>query len=210
MAIKTSFSRPRAIRYAALFVALASLLMLPGCWVYSVEPLYEDELLHRDKDVVFDPSIVGSWWHANPECSWTLTISAPPKDELVYELTMPPSPDCKSEEKDKKISRFDGRMVRLYDHRFLDISPKSADVCVHCLALHSILLISEEKDTLALTPVDGDWLKQAIDQKKVALTHLNDGTTLTASSKDLKDFVRKYATDETVFKPDPDLTFKRK
>ncbi len=92
----------------------------------------------------------------------------------------------------------------------LDIGPNSADVCEHCLALHSILLISQEKDTLALTPVDGDWLKQAIDQKKVALTHLNDGMTLTASSKDLKDFVRKYATDETVFKPDPDLTFKRK
>jgi hypothetical protein len=126
-------------------------------------------------------------------------------------LTQAAGPECKTGEGEKRVIQYDGHIVRLDKYRFLDINPKSADVCDLCLPLHNFFLISQQNDTLALTPVDFDWLKEAMAQGKVTLAHLNgDGLTLTASSKDLKDFVRRYAEDKAAFKPDSSTTFKRK
>jgi hypothetical protein len=207
MATCTWFCQRRTRGLSGLFLALASLLVMPGCWVYSVEPLYEENLDHPDTDVVFDQSLVGSWWQADDDCVWTLTFSAPQKSEPAYEFTVSPAPDCKTKE---KASRYNGHVVKLDSYHFLDVNPWSEDVCDLCLPLHNFFLISQQNDTLAFTPVDPDWLEEAFAQNKVTLAHLNDGLKLTASSKDLKAFVRKYANDEAVFKPVPGLTFKRK
>jgi hypothetical protein len=77
----------RAPRIATLVLALASLLVLPGCWVFSVAPLYEENLAHPDTDLEFDQNLVGSWWHADKECLWTLTVSAQQK-KAAYDLTV--------------------------------------------------------------------------------------------------------------------------
>ncbi|MGO9402716.1 MAG: hypothetical protein ACLPVW_04500 [Terriglobales bacterium] len=201
-------STPR-IGALVLVLALASLLLLPGCWVYSVSPLYEENLAHPDTDLAFDQSLVGSWWNADKECTWTLIVKGQQK-EMAYELTFAAAPECKTDEGEKRVIQYDGHAVKLDNHLFLDVNPKSADVCDLCLPLHSFFLISQQNDTLALTPVDGDWLKEAMEQKKVILAHLNDDIVLSASSKDLKAFVRQYADDKAAFKPDPSLTFKRK
>ena len=86
---------------------------------------------------------------------------------------------------------------------------------VICLPLHLFFLVSQESNSLAFTPVDRDWLWLALSKRKVTLAHLEDGkswgaVTLTASSRELKKFVRKYADDKAVFNPDSDLTFRFK
>ena len=197
-------------RIAALVFVLASLLVLPGCWVLSVAPLYEENLAHPDTDLELDQNLVGSWWHADKECSWTLSVSAHQK-EAAYDLIWSADPGCKTDEGEKKVLQYDGHVVKLDGHRFLDMSPRVADVCDLCMPLHNFFLISQQNDTLALTPMDGDWLEKAMAQRKVTLSHLNDGRlTLTASSKELKVFVRRYAEDKAAFKPDSSFTFKRK
>jgi len=214
MAITALVGRHRAPRIAALVFALASLLVLPGCWVYSVAPLYEENLAHPDADLEFDQNLVGSWWHADKECTSTLAFKGQQK-EAAYELTYAAAPECKTDEGEKRAFQYDGHIIKLDNHRFLDVNPKSADVCDLCLPLHSFFLISQQNDTLVLTPVDDDWLKDAMAQEKVTLAHLTfahyyDDLTLTASSKDLKVFVRRYADDKAAFKPDPNLMFTRK
>ncbi len=199
-----------APRIATLVLALASLLVLPGCWVFSVEPLYEENLAHPDTDLEFDQNLVGSWWHADEECPWTLAVSVHQK-EAAYDLTETAGPECKTGEGEKRVVQYEGHVVKLDNDRFLDINPKSADVCDLCLPLHNFFLISQQNDTLALTPVDSDWLNKAMAQGKITLAHLDgNGLTLTASSKDLKAFVRRYAGDKAAFKPDSSTTFKRK
>jgi hypothetical protein len=204
----SGIARSRAIlKCVRMTLALAALLVLPACWVYSVEPLYEENLAHPDPDLTFEQSLVGSWLptHPDTDCPWTLAIAA---EKQVYELTTAPAPNCKSEE---KSSRYVGHVIKLDNHRFFDIIPNSAEVCDLCLPLHSFFLISQENDTLALIPVDDDWLNAAIAQKSVTLPHLSaHNLTLTASSKDLKAFVRKYADDKAAFKPEPNLVFKKK
>lgn len=193
-------------RIAAGALALASLLMLSGCWVFSMNPLYEDKLFAKpDPDLTFDQTLVGSWWIADKDCPWIVTVAA---SQQTYDLTMAPSPQCKSEE---KTSKYQGRLVKLDNRVFLDLAPGQDEVCDSCLALHQIFLAQIEKNSFALTPINYDWLKKSIEQKTLIIQTLPDRPeVLTASSKELKDLMRKYADDKSAFQPAPDLMFKRK
>jgi len=199
--------RSRAIpRCAAIALVLAGLLALPGCWVESINPLYEDGFFSsKDTDVVLDQRLTGSWSAAFDEkCTVALTVSA--KDD-VYDLASTQGTGCDHQ---GKKSRQQARLVKLDAHLFLDVSPLPDDVCDECLAKHTIYQTKIDKDSFSLTPIDSDWLKNALEQKKASLATLpDDSDTLTASTKDLKAFCRKYADDPAAFKP-MGLVFKRK
>ncbi len=206
MSLSRFVRSPCAPRLPRVVLALLGLLLLSGCWVASINPLYEEGSfgsLHKDPALIFDQSLVGSWGVTNDKCTTLLTITA--KDE-AYDLQSIDQGEGCSEEK----SHQQARLVKLDGHYFLDVSPMDDDVCNMCSAKHSILLAKFEKDTLSLTPIDSDWLKKSITAKKVKLaTVAGDTDTITASSKDLKSFCRKYADDKAVFKPDSADTFKR-
>jgi hypothetical protein len=191
--------RSRAIlRYAAIALALAGLLVLPGCWVTSINPLYDEDFSSKDPDVVFDQSLIGSWIEVGDKCSSPTTITA--KDG-VYDLQS----TGKGEGCGDSVtpSHFQARLVKLDAYYFLDISPMTEDVCDMCIARHNILLAKLDKTTLSTTPLDSDWLKKAIAAKTVTLATMpDDSNTLIESTKDLKAFCRKYAGDKEVFKPD--------
>ena len=201
--------RSRAVcRYAAIVIALAGLLVLPGCWVESINPLYEDGFLaSKDTDVVLDQRLTGSWNAAADEkCTITLTVSA---REDIYALESTQQGEGCSSAGEK--SRQQARLVKLENHLFLDVSPTPNDVCDECLAKHTIYQTKIDKESFSLTPIDSDWLKNALEQKKVSLATLpDDSDTLTASTKDLKAFCRKYADDPAAFKPIGLVVFKRK
>jgi len=187
-------------------LAIAALLVLTGCWVTSINPLYDEGNIlnsHTDPDVVFEQSLVGSWSAGNAKCTTQLTIAA---KYQVYDLQSIEQGEGCSEEK----SHYQAVLVKLDSHYFLDLSPVGGDVCVMCLARHEIFLAKFDKTTFSLTPIDSDWLKKSLEAKTVTLATVADDTdTLTAASKDLKSFCRKYADDKSVFKPDSTETVKR-
>lgn len=196
-------------RIAGLLCVFVPLLLLSGCWVYSVEPLYDEHLLKSDPDLVFDQTIAGDWGYTDGDCLWILTVIS---EGQAYAMTMAPSTGCKP---DEKIARYQGHVLMLGSHRFLDVRQQPDQLCDLCLPVHSFFLISRESDALTLIPISRDWLAKALEEKKVKLTYLGElgkssDVTLTASPKELKDFVRKYADDKSVFNPASDLTFKFK
>jgi hypothetical protein len=79
--------RPDSVqRVVALILALAVLMLLPACWVTSINPLYDDGTIdqpHNDPEVVFDQSLIGSWTAVDDKCTTLLTISS--KDQ-IYDL----------------------------------------------------------------------------------------------------------------------------
>jgi hypothetical protein len=195
----------RTARMSAVLLALFGLLSLSGCWVTSINPLYEEGSLGapQDTDLVFDQTLVGSWSSSSDKCKTLLTITA--KDG-VYDLQSIDRGEGCGEEK----SHQQGRLVKLGEHYFLDVSPINDDVCEMCAAKHSIFLAEIDKATLSLTPIDSDWLKKSIAAGTVTLTTVaGDTDTITASSRDLKAFCRKFAEDEAVFKPDSTNTLER-
>ncbi len=186
------------LRYSATLLALAGLLVMLGCWVTSINPLYEEDLSGKDPDVVFDQGLIGSWIEVGDKCSLPTTITG--KDG-VYDLQSTGKGDGCGDS--VTPSHFQARLVKLDDNYFLNVSPMADDVCDMCIARHNILLAKFDKTTLSTTPMDSDWLKKAIAAKTVTLATMPDNSdTLIASTKDLKAFCRKYAGDKDVFRPD--------
>jgi len=182
---------------------LALLCILPGCWVSSIHSLYEES---KDQDVITDPNLAGTWTVTDDDqCTTTLTVTM---QAAVYSLHTVESGEACSNR--GEVSNYQARLVKLDAHRFLDVSPLDKDVCDMCIAKHDILLIKIDADSLAFTPIDSDWLKDALAAKTVTLSTLpDDSDTLTASSGDLKEFCRKFAEDKAVFKPDSTVGFRR-
>ena len=93
--------------------------------------------------------------------------------------------------------------MKLDNHYFFDISPINDDACDMCRAVHNIFLVQWGKTTLSLTPIDSDWLKKSIAAKTLNIATVSGDTdTITASSRDLKAFCRKFAYDARVFGPE--------
>lgn len=209
-----SFSAVCSALLSKVFLAiliLGSLLGLTGCWIYSVQPLYEENAAHPDPDLTFDRNLVGSWGQINTECSWTLTVSG---DRQSYELNMTPGADCKGED---KPTHYEGHLLKLGSSEVIDVTPQSADVCDLCLPLHSFLLVMLQNDSLTFVPMDHDWLVQQTKDGKVNLPELarhgsSDAVVLTSPSKQLKEFVSKYVSDKSAFNSEGDngLAFRRK
>lgn len=213
MIISFSKSPLTTRRIAQVLLVLALSLGFSGCWVTSISPLYEESTiennLHKDPDIVFEPSLLGSWTVIGDKCTAPLVITSANND--VYELERKPEGEGCTES--DKASPVQGHLVKLDTHFFLDISPGLDDVCAMCLAKHDIFLVKLDKNTFTLTPIDSDWLKKAITTKKVKLATLSGDTdTLTASSKDLKAFCRRYAANKEAFRADAEHgdTFTRK
>jgi hypothetical protein len=186
------------LKFTRIALVLAWLLVLSGCWVTSINPLYEDDSSSKDPDVVSDQNLIGSWIEVGGKCTAPLTITA--KDG-VYDLQSTGKGEGCSDS--VSPSHHQARLVKLDAYYFLDISPMAEDVCDMCIARHNILLAEFDKTTLTITPIDSDWLKKAIAAKTVTLATVPDNSdTLVASTKDLKTFCRKYAGDKEVFRPD--------
>jgi hypothetical protein len=197
------------LRVIGVALALVGLTMLPGCWVTSINPLYEDggQLpTPADPDVVVEKGLLGTWSFTDKDqCVTTLTIDI---KERVYEIqTIENGEKCSDQ---GKVKNQEAKLVKLGDHEFLDVTARTEDVCQTCVAVHWIFLTQIDKESLSLVPINGEWLEKSLKQKRVAVATVDgDPDTLTASSKALKAFCRKYANDKDAFHPDPDTTFKR-
>jgi len=201
MSLSGGFFARTFLRLSSIALTFVALLVLPSCWVSSMNSLDEAK---PDPDVVIDQTLTGSWTTDDDKCPTLLTIAA---KEQIYDLQLAEQGEGCSQDK----SRRQARLVKLDAHYFLDVSPMDDAVCDMCAARHDILLVKFDKATLTFTPIDSDWLKKSIEAKTVTLsTVAGDTDTITASSKDLKAFCRQFADDKAAFKPDSMFGFHRK
>jgi hypothetical protein len=197
-----TLAHPAMIRRIDAVLVLAASLALSGCWVTSINPLYEERMdnLHKDPDIVFAPSFIGSWIIPDDKCTAPLVITS--ADKEVYDFARNAS-EAGCTESDKQ-PRMQGRLLKLDDHYFFDLYPPPDDVCTMCLPRHNIFLTKFDKSNFSLVPIDSDWLRKAVGAKKVKLATLaGDIDTITSSSNALKAFCRRYAEDKKAFKSDP-------
>jgi len=194
-----------ALQIGSLF---ALLLILPGCWVVSIEGLDESEWRGSvDHDRTFDPVLLGAWLIPSPGCVATINITAD-NDEYLARQT---SEGEECSEEDKKEINYRSKLYKLDQHLFLDVTARSRDACELCIPVHWIFLIRIEKDSLILAPIHSEWLKEGLESKTVNLSTLSNETdVITATPKELKDFCRKYADNKEAFIVTPTMVLKRK
>jgi hypothetical protein len=171
-----------------LFFVIA--ITVAGC-VPSLHPLY------TDKDVVYDPKLIGVWSDPNSKDTgtWEFRAAEPNNYKMIYT------------DKDKAAGTFGVYLVRIDEMLFLDLFPIDPNLPqngfyqLHLIPAHTFMKVDQIEPTLKLRFMDSDIFEKKPDLlKHEVLDHEGSKKlVLTASTKELQEFMRKHANDKDVF-----------
>lgn len=196
-------------------LALACLVaLLAGCLqVVSLQPLFTKE------DVVFDEKLLGTWLYDpnKPEATWefsrldeaaTRNLPEAWRDESTkfYHL--------KTAEKNGGRGSFVACLVKLDDKLFLDVFPdqfpsgkqdSKERKLVHnaelFLAVHTFIRVDSIGEQLTIRPTFDSLFKELIRAEPSVVDYqiVNGRAVLTASTRELQEFITKFVDDERLF-----------
>ncbi len=162
-----------------------------GCPVRSIFPLF------TEKDLFFDPALIGKWQVLGSDPPDTVSVTASATEYLVHNPVL-------HEGSQTSYHQYSAKLGRIGAHVFLDtyqeLSPNH-DAQDHMILAHQFHRITLRGDTLELSSLDDDWLRKMIDGGALPISHVRrDGEIiLTASTQDLQAFVLRYADDPGAF-----------
>jgi hypothetical protein len=155
-------------------------LLLAGC-VPSLHPLY------TEKDLVYDAALLGVWVDDEGRTSWTVKRAG----DKSYSLM--------AIDEKGNARHYEGHLLDLGKHRFLDLLPEKPEVeDYHLIRAHTFYRIWAYGDTFRLAGLDPDWIRK----RKIAIRHEllpPKGMLLTAPTKSLQEFVLQYVEDPEAF-----------
>lgn len=185
-----------------LLAAAAALSLLGGCVVLSVYPFY------TPRDLIFDPGLTGRW----VETSSTNTFwQFEGVDEKFYLLDTTD---------DESTNVFEANLFQLKKYRFLDLLTTNRDEFTRFeIPVHLICKVENDGTNLSMHFLDYGWLAGLLTNNPTPLRHIvipeQPGTTtngnmlyLTAETKDLQNFLLKYAEDTNAFSSDSHVELK--
>jgi hypothetical protein len=169
-----------------LFCSLA--LLLGGCIITSLHPLYTDE------KVIFEEKLIGKW--SNKDSIWEFR----PDEGKRYKMRVFPG--------DKQGS-FVAHLIKLKDMMFLDVLPAelpeefkgNENYMLHLIPTHSFMKVHQKESKLQLLQMDADEVGKMLEADPNILKYevVDDRLVLTAQPKELQDFMLKYADTEDLF-----------
>ena len=171
-------------------------LIWAGC-VPSWNPLY------TEKDLMFDPLLVGAWTPVEAQEGSKETWLFTKGGDKLYQLQQ-------TDEEGRKAG-FEVRLVKLKDHRFLDLyltKVEGDDVKLNAWAgfslapAHLILKVEQVEPALKIAAMNPDWMKKFVKQHPDPIAHsvvLDGNIVLTASTSELQRFVLGHVDEEEFF-----------
>jgi hypothetical protein len=177
---------------SAAAVLLLSLLGACGP-VLSIHPLY------TDKDVVFDPALLGTW--GDPTNDHEAPLIFERGDANSYKIITQITDNTNVDE------IFEAHLVRLKDRVFLDavqtknlIAGQEVEIGL-ALPAHLLGQVSIEGNVLHMSLLDQDWLETQLKAGKLSIPHeeVDGDSVLTASTPELQKFVLDHADDTEAF-----------
>lgn len=161
-------------------------VMLGGCLPVSLHPLYTDE------ELIFEEKLIGKW--SDEDNVWEFREAG----EQGYEMRI----------FDGKKGQFKAHLVKLGDMMFLDIFPdephleqESDFYKWHILPAHTFMKVDRIEPNLPLRGMDYEKVSKMLEEDPNLLKHevVDDRIVLTASTKQLQEFIIQYANVEGVF-----------
>ena len=191
---------------------LMAVVLAGGVPVLSLHPLYTQE------NIQFKEELVGIWADDSNDTIWEFKQSE--EFERAYDLTF-----IGGSEDEMAKGLFVAHLVKLKDKFFLDVYPKSLpggkieDPNVvpwpynmfFFVPAHSFLKVEfTGTDTMKVWLTMEDELEKLLDEVPDAVRHEvieepDSKIVLTAPTKELQEFVLKYADDERLFPPETTL-----
>lgn len=196
---------------AGLLVASLGLgVVLAGCeggLSGSLRPLY------TEKEVVFDPGLVGKWqWGSDTGgFSWTFVAD---EDNTYYTLTAEGRVEtatteelAPTEAEEPEVSLYEAHLVSLGMYTFLDTypAPEEEDRKIlkqyDYIGLHDQYLISRDGDELRVSVLDDEWLEERILEGDVLprIAKIDTEYVLTGTTRELQKFFLCAAADPDAF-----------
>jgi len=181
----------------ALTTVLAGLILLSGCWTYSVHPLAEK----HDQYLAYDPLLEGVWQTRDNHCS-KIVIAGDSKAQQYTATLIDLANDAQCDGTEHGV-QFSAQLVQLGTERFLDAVASGDAGEIGALRAHSILKVFLSADSLALVPLSDSWLCGASKAEQAKLGEcVNGDFVMTVHTDVLQEFVKTHAADLGVF-PEP-------
>jgi len=177
----------------AVFYLLA--VMLGGCVLPSLHPLYTDE------ELIFEEKLIGKWSDGND--IWEFREG----EGENYQMRVLDG--------EWKEGQFVAHLVKLGDMFFLDIFPDGVTLGepqafygFHILPVHTFMKVEQIEPKLQLRAMDYDKVSEMLEEDPNLLKHevVEDRIVLTASTEQLQEFIVEYANEEGVFAEAIELT----
>ncbi len=187
-------------------LALLLVVLAHGC-IPSVHPLYTMD------DVVMDHRLLGVWKSTEeehpPKFSGLPLRGA--KDQWTFETHGEDAYILTLTEKEEKVQeQFIVHLVQLGDHYYFDFFPQNDQEAgvppiertilgyMTLFPVHAFAKVEFTDQELRIRFFNDEWLKKLFDQRKVRIKHEKtvDGILLTAPTKDLQQFLIKYAKEQ--------------
>jgi len=162
-------------------------VVLFGC-IPSLNPLY------TKNDLITNDDLLGKWAENQSKEFWIFEK----KDNTSYKLI--------HKEKHEQ-STFVAHLVKVGDSLFLDLFPEEPDTDdalykLHLFPVHTFSKVILRKNELILMMFNLSWLEEGIENGTINVAHVkssDDRLLLTASTKELQQFVLKYAGNNKAF-----------
>ena len=174
---------------AALF---AVMLFLTGCVVTSIYPYY------TDKDLVFEPAMVGDWAEAGATNATTEYVRIEQAGDKSYRATVFGSDETNTS---------DVCLFRLKQQLFLDTCPTNRSL--DYVPVHQVSKVIQIGRGLETANLNYDWLAKLLGKNPGVIRHMllreNPGDehgriVLTADTRELQRFIIKYANNTNAWK----------
>jgi len=196
----------------ALTTAFALLLIfLSGC-LTTIHPIF------TEKDLAYDSKLIGAWDTENEGKKGKVIIS-----NLATEnsLELPGNISAikqqgyfiiYKDENGKTSDQYIAFLARIGKHLYFDYYPadKKEDrkldefFGVHFVKMHTSYRVEILKDgSFELSQLDGSYVKSLIDEKKIRISHetdADDNTIITASTKELQQYLLKYGDEPSAYR----------
>ncbi|MBN2455853.1 MAG: hypothetical protein JXB29_04845 [Sedimentisphaerales bacterium] len=167
---------------------------IAGC-IKSLHPLF------TEKEAVFLEELVGQWLDDNGQ-SWDFKRYSPNESDVRYKLVYT--------DPDGKKGYFRVVLGELDSMLFMDLYPEEPKLDasdfyqMHLLGVHSFIKIEQIQPTLKMRMIDPDKLQQMFKNDPNILKHeileeSDSEIVLTASTKELQDFMIQYGNDPNLF-----------
>lgn len=157
---------------------MIGLLLFSGC-VPTLNAIY------TEKDLVFDPSVLGVWKQPNSPETWDFQKIEAKSYRLTYT------------DREGRVGNFIAHLAEVEGLRFLDLFPVQEEDAtpgfyrIHHVPIHTIYLVKETGDKVVLAAIDGEWLGTYLTQhpNEVASVPFGAGRMVTASTEQLQRFL---------------------
>lgn len=180
-------------------IALISFVIMTMSCVQSLNPLYTEQ------DIIFDPNFLGVWIDQESKETWEFIQGDDKQYKVIYT------------DEDKKKGELIAHLLKIDGKMFLDLMPIAPNLSQndfykgHFLQTHSFALITQTGATFQVSYLEPEWLKKILAENSSAIRHekVRDEILLTASSKELQQFLLANLNTEGAFSRPIEITRKK-